>query len=268
MENVTIEIFTSEIAKEILSRNKSNRNLNMRTARRYAEEMKSGKWINNTGESIKFDSQGNLRDGQHRLKGIIIANTSISFMVVRNIDDNAFVVLDSGKARNSKDVFDVQNIKNGNVIASMIKKYNLLKKGSVQSSGHSISLGLSNSRIWEIYNTDRLFWNSNSEYAIKCSKRFYDILPPAIIGAFYVLFAEISKEDAFKFIEELTDSYSENQSINILKNVLKSNKFDNRKLKSQVINVYIIKTWNAFRTKSDLKRLKHKLGFDIIPVAV
>lgn len=65
METVKIVEVSPELASEWLKGNDFNRKLSPTITSRYADEMKNNRWAF-TGDSIKFDSDGTLLDGQHR----------------------------------------------------------------------------------------------------------------------------------------------------------------------------------------------------------
>lgn len=94
---MTIENINPEIALEYLKKNVRNyrKKMNPAVIRRYAEDMKAGLWELN-GESIKFDEEGFLWDGQHRLAGIVQAgkdkpDITVKIAVIRGISTDTHV---------------------------------------------------------------------------------------------------------------------------------------------------------------------------------
>jgi hypothetical protein len=112
-----IEIVTPSQAKEYLERRLPNRNLSEHTALRYATDMRDGRWLNN-GQGIVFDEQGNLIDGQHRCRAILISGCSISMLVVRGAPARAMETMDTGRARSLSDVLHIRGIKNSVVMSA------------------------------------------------------------------------------------------------------------------------------------------------------
>ena len=111
------EIVTVAQAKEYLERVLPNRTLNERLARRYAEDMRTGRWINN-GQGIVLDHQGNLIDGQHRCQAIVFAQQSISMLVVRGVPATAMETIDSGRPRGLADVLRIEGYSSNVVLAA------------------------------------------------------------------------------------------------------------------------------------------------------
>lgn len=82
-----LEVITPDKARQYLSLQKSNfRKVSYGRVRRYAQEMKAGKWRVN-GEGIHFDLQGNLVNGQTRLRACIEANVPFTTLVVRDVEE-------------------------------------------------------------------------------------------------------------------------------------------------------------------------------------
>ena len=76
---------TPEMAKEMLSKNNTNRRIRNRRVSLYADQMKKGNW-HLTGQTITIAKDGTLLDGQHRLSAIIEAGVPVEFLVVSDID--------------------------------------------------------------------------------------------------------------------------------------------------------------------------------------
>ena len=67
-----------------------NRGVQQQTVHKYARRMNTGKWAV-TGETLKFDPDGNLIDGQHRLWGFIETNfTEMDFLVMRGVPTHRY----------------------------------------------------------------------------------------------------------------------------------------------------------------------------------
>lgn len=105
-----VELITPKIAREILSKNTNNRSLNNRTVEYYQDQIKRGLWELN-GETIKIAIDGTLLDGQHRLEAVSRSGISIETFVARNIPNNAFTTIDTGKVRTHADFLKINGTK-------------------------------------------------------------------------------------------------------------------------------------------------------------
>lgn len=91
MLKMTVETITPEKAREYLKANTKNyRKLSRSAIIRFADDMKAGRWELN-GEPIVFDENGVLKDGQHRLAAIIMANVSVKMAVTRGVDEKVTI---------------------------------------------------------------------------------------------------------------------------------------------------------------------------------
>ena len=111
---------TPKMAREWLRLNKNNRHYSILRARRYGNEMSSGRWEVN-GEAIKFDVDGNLCDGQHRLEGIVFADITVEMYVMHGLRADAYDTLDVGKARTIADVFSRMKKKHYAMLAATLR---------------------------------------------------------------------------------------------------------------------------------------------------
>lgn len=101
--NVSKETITPKKAMEWLKKNVHNRPLGQRHISRLASAMTAGQWKLN-GETIKFNGNGDLIDGQHRLNACVKSGVSFDAYIVRGLDHGSFDTIDQGKARTAGDV--------------------------------------------------------------------------------------------------------------------------------------------------------------------
>jgi hypothetical protein len=111
---------TPALAEQWLERNTRNRPMNARHVDHLLADILDGFWQVN-GEAIKFDTQGNLIDGQHRLAAIMKAGRAIDTMVMWNVPDSAFETIDSGRKRQAADVLSISGVKNAALVAAAAK---------------------------------------------------------------------------------------------------------------------------------------------------
>lgn len=85
--SMTITIVTPDIAKQWLKQNTNNRKIKEAVVDAYAKDMLNGKWtINN--DSITFDKNGILTNGQHRLMAVIKSSTCQCMSVMYGVEHN------------------------------------------------------------------------------------------------------------------------------------------------------------------------------------
>ena len=119
MEPLTMEevLVTPELAAEWLKHNTRNRLKRPKRIAAYSRDMAAGRW-RRSGEAIKFAPDGTLLDGQNRLKAIIDAGVSVVLMVVRGIEPEAQMVMDSGIGRTASDATAMRSIKHASTASA------------------------------------------------------------------------------------------------------------------------------------------------------
>jgi hypothetical protein len=110
-------LVTPEMAQAWLQRNTRNRYLRPRLIDKYARDMAAGRWMLN-GESIKFDTDGNVLDGQNRLHAIVKSGVSVHTFVAVGLDGVSQRTMDSGSARTAADNLVMDGIPNAASLAA------------------------------------------------------------------------------------------------------------------------------------------------------
>jgi hypothetical protein len=252
-------LVSPEMARYWLEKNVRNRPISNKHLDSYATEMKSGKWIQETGESIKITKSGHIADGQHRLLALIKANISLHFTVVTEMEEDVISVLDSGKRRNGSDILSIYGVKNAAVVSALISTSNVLKRGIYSNYGSSnVESRMTNHDILEKYLEKSEYWNIVGTKSLQWYEGFSRILKPTSLGSFYVIFQEIDEEKANQFLDQLSYGipvYS--NAINILRNKLIQEVTSHKKMTPFFRNSLIIKAWNSFRLGKDIKILSY-----------
>lgn len=117
---LTEELITPEKAREYLGHNLRNRNVRRADVKAYADDMASGNW-RYVGDPIKFSKQGRLIDGQHRLIALVDAGVTLKFAVMRGLDLEDQLVLDTGIRRTFGDHLKFLGETNASWYASIIR---------------------------------------------------------------------------------------------------------------------------------------------------
>ena len=105
--SMNLEFITPEIASNMLAKNIGNRKISRGLVEAYATAMLNGEWDEDVGDSIALDSDGFLRNGQHRLAAIVKANViddsfaGIWFYVCRGVSKNG--IFDNARKRSIED---------------------------------------------------------------------------------------------------------------------------------------------------------------------
>ena len=104
---LTIETITPDDADAWLALNVNNRSLSQATIDAYARDMQAGAW-RMTGDPIRFDTEGNLIDGQHRLTACLLASVAFRSVVMRNVPPEAKDSIDQCRPRKVPDILKMR----------------------------------------------------------------------------------------------------------------------------------------------------------------
>jgi len=116
---ISIVRITPEVAERWLEANTNNRPLNKRHVGHMANVMTAGDMVFN-GETIIFDSNGVLLNGQHRLWGCVESGRWFDSLVVRNVSPEAFDTLDGGRKRTVGELLAMGGEQNSSNVAAAI----------------------------------------------------------------------------------------------------------------------------------------------------
>jgi hypothetical protein len=263
-----VKLITPRLAEEMLKKNTMNRSIKPIKLLDYIRQMECNLWKEETGESIKIANDGTIIDGQHRLMAIIKSGTSLNFLLITGLEKDVFTVIDSGATRTAGDVFQIAGVNNSRNISAGIRRYLLLKTGNTQFNGTS---RISSSEALALYNARPKFWQS----VYQMSDSWYDkssrIISLSDFIGFYSFFWDLSNDDAFTFMDALGNGIdlSKNNPVRLLREKLMFGKANPKfNFITSVKTAMIIKTWNLFRNKTEIKILKIDIEREGFPVAV
>ena len=253
--NLEIVTITPAMAEQFLSKNTTNRNLNVDRVLFYSIIIGNGNWLLN-GESIKIDKAGNLLDGQHRLSAIIKAGKAIKTVLATNVDASTFTTIDTGKPRNAADCLKIEGVANSTNISGGISKYLAFKNGH-KSGSNRVVVKTSNSDILQEYNSNPLVYQSIYQNGVAFYNHVYRIITPADYIAFYRYFQ-------LKYHTNVIDSFFENITNKIgvcglLHDKLMMEKVTKRKLITSEKNAIMIKAFIYHATGKNVKVLKYQI---------
>lgn len=269
------EEYSSEIvfispkeASAWLTENKfDNRRLDDRNVNKIARDIKNGKWVFD-GTPIRFDKEGNIIDGQHRLWAIVTAGKQVECLVIRGLDNKAKITIDSGKSRSLSDIFHFNGYVNNNVLASVCR----LAIGWRTTNGNMWKWATDNShkRLSAQEMLEEANNNSLAILAVQNSlslKMVRKIMGPGMAAFSYYLFLSTGAprhevDDFFLGIEKGI-GLSVNSPILLLRNTLTirdtylyaAEKQGGNKSMAYKLAI-IIKAWNALKEKKSLQRLR------------
>jgi len=255
-------IITPEIASKFLDYNISNRPMSQRTVDRYIEEMKNGDWEYN-GESIKISKDGNVIDGQHRLKAIVLSGITIETELVDNLDPKVSSKIDVGKKRSLSDTIHIAGYKYHVETAAITRHlwfwFNYGYEYGCRQHSH-----ISNLKGLEFYEKYKRRIDKALEFCVPYKNK-HKILPAPLstLTFTYLILSTIDTREAQEFIDKLIERhYCYTRSpILALHALLKGP--DRLIFRGSVNSCYyildaIFTAWNLFRNKQRVDKMTFK----------
>lgn len=131
---------TPEWAAELLKANDVNRPAKRAAIKRYAQDMKAGKWVLN-GEAIIVREDGMLLNGQNRLYACIEAGVAFPTLMVANANGMALDTIDIGVSRSLGDQLHWRGVSNATTVAAAVRwayRYDEMVERKLKNLGGTI----------------------------------------------------------------------------------------------------------------------------------
>lgn len=264
-----IETITPDDAGRWLSHNTHNRHVRPNLVARFAVAMRKGEWAVN-GESIKFDWNGAMLDGQHRLAAVVESGATIQSLVIHNLPPTTQETVDTGARRTPGDIFALRGYKRATTLAAAARYLLLIEQGSVKRSMGGITTSKADPEI------------SPQDLFVIVGR--YPMLPESIdltdpvryigashsqMAALHAWLSKIDTADAATFFEQLGTGLglTEGSPVYALRRWLEHASMEPTKhrkaLNRVIVHALTIKAWNAFRRGDKVKNVRYVEGDDL-----
>lgn len=261
--HMSIERITPNMAERMLETNIGNRDPKREPLE---DALKRGQWVLN-GASIVFDENGNLVDGQNRLRACAHTGIPIDTVVIRGIRRSAQITMDTGVKRVLNDWLKLSGYQDANVVGSIGR---MLYRADTYGLSSAFSLAVTSK---DTVQTLFEYCCENYESRIapltticKNVQRKYSDgnrggLKNGTTGVLFDAFKHAGDDNFEEFVEQLLNRRPACVSVMLLQNALSKNA-DNKtsKLPQGHLAVLIIKAWNAYMRGDDIKQLKYIKG--------
>jgi hypothetical protein len=258
-----VETITVAKAEKMLETNTKNRRLSDRIVQKYAEMMRTGRWVDD-GSPIRRDEAGNLLDGQHRLWAVIESETEQQFLVVTGIPEEAMTTMDTGKHRSFQDILSMydpslHSLPNLAANTSMIYRWEQGARGSaLRPRGNSSQF---------VPYADLLdFFKANQERMVELTRESHRVrrlgMNGTTIALGYWLFDALDKDDSDYFWERFHDGVelAETDAIYALRRWVDKNATTTPPQPAEVQVALTVKAWNSYRDGEEVHVLSWKRG--------
>lgn len=257
-----VETISPNTAMTYLKNAGKNRKLSEKKVMDYAKQMTDGEWVLN-GEPIIFGKSGNLIDGQHRLRAVIYANTTVQMLVVRGVNDEYFDSIDSGKSRTLFDVFSCNNVANASIVSAVVKKYNIICSNPKSCFFRDYSkLTPCRKVLLETYNHHAEVFDYVATFCanLYAKKR---LASPANIGAIYAYLMLVKEHEQDKIEEFFWFLFGNKEAATIpaysasleVRNRIISAALAGKKFEPKTLQNMFAVAWNSFIENKEVKKL-------------
>jgi hypothetical protein len=240
-------------------RNSSNRPIRRNTVTKYAEDMKAGRFRAATHQTLAFDTNGNLLDGQHRLSAIAQTKQPHILRVWFNRDSQDFSVIDAGVARLASDNLHYLGVPKPKIVAPGVKHILLYKKYPNRTW---TNLDMPSSiAINDFYYANQSVIDMIADMVHKASIRCRTLNRTGLfVLCFLALESGHSEMDVNGFCSNLSSGagLSEDNPILAYRNFLQNNAFKNTSERNlqQFSTACMIKVWNYTQQGQALRQFK------------
>ncbi len=240
------ERVTVKMAKEFLDSCRENqRRINPRHVTEVADAILMGRWRYN-GESIKFDIEGCMIDGQHRCFAAIKAGKSFISDIVYGLPVDAYYTIDyKQKQRSMGDILKIEGEQNTCRLASALAWNIAYNANSIVSSGKKAGIAPDAIQISaELKHHPKM--RDSASYVSNCRH----LMGTGPLAFLHYLFGRKDSEKANEFFDQLAtgENLSKTNPVLYIRKVLLEDKIQNKaKLPIGEKMAYVIKGWNVLR---------------------
>jgi len=280
-QQITFKLLTitPSLATEWLEQSQfDNRRLDDAKVQGIARDIKEGRW-NFDGNPIRFDLNGNVIDGQHRLWAIMASGQDVYAGVMHGLAQSTKDTIDTGKPRSVADVLHFNGHKNTSLLATVARMSigaaahdNDMWAWSKAASDKRLSTG---ELLEEVTINARIEAAVNEMWPFKSVRKM--IGPGTAVFLFYLLAGRTKQPiEKLRMFFAAVDSGSDlekDSPVLALRNALLMDgvtmlkNFGGTRASAYKIAI-TIKAWNAFVKNAPIKSLRFKINTESFPHAL
>ena len=242
---------TPKIAAEWLNLNKGNRSIREGHVKRLAHLMAEGEFLYN-GDQIRFDDEGQLIDGQHRLLAVCASGVTIESDVSHGWPSETFDTFDQAERRMFHDALSRRGEENAVVLASAVRLLHDYDEGNMHSTGKLMNKD--GMKTLDKHPEAR----ESVEFVAKALNGHKSVLSPSIAAALHCLGSSISKKKTDEFFGKLLNgaNIEEGEPVHVLRIALEEARGRRRKIDRKSATAITIKALNAALKGSKIGSLR------------
>ena len=224
-----------------------------------SKEMLNGKWAVN-GETITFNENGDISNGQHRFFALIKADVTLPLFIATGFKEDSFATIDNGKKRAVSDILACAGVLSSKNTASLCKFIFGFKEGRYGAHRNASTRTLGNTAILNYYEAlNNAEVHNSVNFGQMYSKKANGILTPTVLGGMHYIFNEVDKDKSYEFLSKLStgESLMDKSPILALRNKLIKAKTDKTyHLTPDALIKNIAYCWEKFVKNENVKVIK------------
>lgn len=237
-----LEEITPKQAEAYLRKNLVNRPIRESKVKQYTRDMLSGRWNEGSGDTIRFNTDGELIDGQHRLTAVLKSGKTFKWLVVRGIDKKAQRTMDTGAPRSPADLLHMeQGISNAPLLVAIAR--NVFK---IENNQMGAQIVVSSEEILSTVEEHPELIHS-TEIAAQARGKTLTPIAPNVLGAAHWMIREVNGQgEADMFIWRVINLTGERDGSPVLALARRANeiKRNQMRMNHRWYLWMVIKTWN------------------------
>lgn len=258
----TVETISPQQAASALASGNNVRRLNQSHVNTLARAMKTGVWRLN-GESVKFDRDGKLVDGQHRMRACVVANVPFQTYVVYGLHGEDVVEIDTGKRRAAGQLLAVRGAKHAGQLGTAARLLFFYLHGNVkraysQNTSNVGGLVCSTTEIMRVVEEHPGLEDSVAR-CIGASK----IMPMAILAMVHYL-AQVNHQEAAEcFVDDVVRGAGlkmDSPAYQLRERMLTTARQKGMQMRRDQVWALTIKAWNLYVAGTPCKLLRITAG--------
>lgn len=256
---ISWEVIGPDEARKFLETVGVNRKVVQAHVERLAESMRRGEWVEMAGDPIRFNQQGELIDGQHRLWAVIEAGATLRFAVGRGLPAEAMTVLDTGRRRTLADFLEMRGEHNAAALAGAL---NYLHHYWVTKEMVSVQWGIKSLTVTEaLKSLEEHPGIRESATAAHSVARHLGGGQSRWAAIHYVL-TSIDYPDAEQFFKKLltAEEVPQGSPISLLRSQLIADWHSIRRMGIREYIALVFKAWNLYRRGEPVRMLSWRGG--------
>lgn len=254
---------TPTVAQEWLDTQKANRVLNRNAVLAYRRDMIDNRW-HFTGDPIRFDVNGHLIDGQHRLTALALIEAGafppyVDFMVMRGLPTEAQLAMDQGRRRSTGQQLQLKGYRNSTSIAGGIRLLMLWNTDRLFTRRWDDGVNISTSSILA-------YAEANPELIDHATDRYSNIrdigFRPAVGLAFTLKLGLVYRDEVTEFFSDMLTLVNQPEGSPLLAMArrLQRSRVEGLKLSEVDQLAFLIRTWNHWANGTSAERLQRPKG--------